>query len=64
MKLKIKYISINKLGDVFEWHRSHTLWCPVCLQDLVLSNEYALTLVGGGVFNFCVLFMKLSQILS
>lgn len=44
MELK-KYINISKLGDVFEWHQSQTLRCPVC-WTLVESNdimEYAVT---------------------
>lgn len=30
---KIKYINMNKLGDVFERHPSPTVWCPACLQE-------------------------------
>lgn len=61
MELKIKYINMNKLGDVFERHQSHTLWCPVCLQEFS-GIKGICSYVGGGGAVFCKdseLFMRL-----
>lgn len=59
---KIKYININKLGSVFEWHQSHASWCPRVDKSQMLSEEYAVgcSYGWGDVCEGLELFMRWS----